>query len=144
LNGVVFKKEIASIAPKQLAEIAKVLSELTLKRADPQFDFENEGFRAALTILTSTQRIAAARRVHLVLLESDLKVIVRADIARFLELPAQMLLTIRPECEKKQEELDAMRFEAEVEVFRQAYSTLPKDSQRRLKRLYNNVWCELK
>ena len=142
--SLVLAKDIAPIAAEEFSAINKAISELTFKHGDPQFDYEKAGFEAAFTLLTPSQRLAASHKVHLMLLESDLKIIVRPELARYLELPAELLPVLRTASAEKQENLDSMRLEMETVVFRETYNTLSRDSKILIRQLYNSVWCELK
>jgi hypothetical protein len=129
---------------QQFLKLNRSMKEISAKSLnEPAFNAEKAADEALESILTEPQRSALGQRQNQFMLETDLNNIMKPQVVGYLQLSNDLRPWVAAECQKWQEEINALRLKLEVEVFKTAVSESPREVRSILIRLYDQVWCDL-
>ncbi len=143
-------KVLAPLGAEKLTEqqgldCSKILREISSKFfvPVPGWDPNSKADQWVAQNLTTAQRNAVVLYNHLSKLEDDLKVFLEPKVYQYLQLPNDLEASIRRDCVQGQEDINAVRLQMELKVFKLAIDALPPKAQQTARQLYDNVWCDL-
>ncbi len=111
--------------------------------ATPNFDTHAEVKKVMLHLASLAQYEQVFEFLHVSELEHDLRCISQNSVLRFLEIPQELVERTRAECDRLQREIDSVRLNLELPLFKKMYGELAPDIREKLKWMYDGVWCDL-